>query len=207
MEGPRPARTAPCNPAVNPQRSESIICASCHAPHGSLGEWQASDWARKGYECQTCHMPLVDAPAVTGGPPVRRRSHRMRSQRDPDVLRGAVSLETRLLRDGQLEVLAANVGAAHNVPGEISNREMFLLTRVTNREGLLVAEHRESFKTPDRKQRASIPSTQLRPGETRRFAYALGAPHGKVEVFLGYKLLLFVPDDRSILVWEKSLEF
>ena len=207
VEGPRPARAAPCNPALNPQFSDSSICASCHAPHGSLDEWKESAWAHKGYTCQACHMPLVDAPAVTGGPPVRRRSHRMRSQRDPEVLQSAVTLSASIVREGVVEVQVANTGAGHSVPGEISNRELFLLTRVLAGDGSAAAEHRESFKAPDRKLRASIPSTQLRAGETRRFEYALGLPHGKVEVLLGYKLLLFVPDDRSTLVWERHLEF
>lgn len=207
VEGPRPSGTAACNPVYNPRFTESVICASCHAAHGSIEEWRGSEWARKGYSCQACHMPLVDAPVVTGGLPRRRRSHRMRTQRDLEHLRSAVTLEARWLDDGRLEVSLANTGAGHNVPGEISNREMFLLTVIEDADGEKVAEHRESFKTVKRTQRSSLPSTQLRPGEKRVFVYARAAPRGKAVVSVGYKYLEFIPDDRSVLVEEKVLEF
>jgi len=207
VEGPRGGTRGACNPTYNESFAESIICSSCHAAHGSYAEWQGSDWARKGYTCQACHMPLVDAPVVTGGPVLRRRSHRMRTQRDPEVLRAAVTVDASIVDGRKVEIRVANVGAAHNVPGEISNRELFLAAVVRDRDGRVVREHRESFKTPRRTQRASIPSTQLRPGETRTITYDLEPEHGKVEIFLGYKLLLYVPDDRSILVEEKNLDF
>jgi len=205
-EGPLASRPASCKPTHNAIFVDSVICSSCHAPHGSYGEWKESAWARKGYSCQACHMKLVDAPTVTGEPPRRRRSHRMRSQRDPAMLREALQCDIRVA-DGKLDVALTNSGAAHNVPGEISNREVFLSVKIFDGDGNRVAAHRESFKTVKREQRASVPSTQFRPGETRRYRYDLVAAHGTVKVLVGYKLFLFTPDTWALPVWEKQLDF
>lgn len=204
VEGPRPASDAACAPRFNPLFSKSEICASCHAPHGTLDEWRETHWAQQGDQCQECHMPWVDAPSVTGGPPRRRRSHAMRSQRDPEMLREAVRMEVSLSQQ-VLQVELENHGAAHNVPGEIFNREMFLMTVWRDAEGEEVGRHRESFKTVRREQRATNVSTQLRPGEVRSFEYP--APFGAVraQVRLGYKYLLYLPDSTAVSVWEKEV--
>jgi hypothetical protein len=207
VEGPVPSSRAACNPRRNPVFDGSTVCAPCHAPHGSFDEWRTSAWAMKGYGCPTCHMPIVDSPAVTGGPARRRRSHRMRSQRDPQMLREALTLELTLLGGGRVEVSVTNSGAGHNVPGEIFNREVFLSTVVLDGKGEPLARHRESFRTVRRESRASLPSTQLRPAERRAFTYDLGTGHGTITASLGYKLLSFIPDDRAIPILEKELEF
>lgn len=206
VEGPLPAADAACNPRHNSLFNESVICSSCHAPHGSMEEWRNSEWARKGYTCQACHMPLVNAPVVSGGTPQRRRSHRMVSQRDSGVLAGALELEVRLF-SGQVEIGLTNTGAGHNVPGEIFNRELFLKTEIFDTAGALTAKHRASFKTVRREQRASIPSTQLRPGERRSLFYDLETAHGKIRILVGYKLLLYVPDQDAMRVHEREMEF
>jgi RNase P subunit RPR2 len=207
VEGPRPSAEAACNPRFNPEFSESLICSSCHAPHSSLEEWTASAWAKKGTTCQACHMPLVDAPAVSGGPIVRRRSHRMLSQRDPAFLARAVELEARVVDGARLEVAVTNSGAGHSVPGEIFNREVFLETQVLDREGKVMKLHRESFKTVQREQRASVPSTQLQAGERRSFAYELGPGRGRARVRLGYKLFVYLPDAQAQTVAEREVGF
>ncbi|MBN1419952.1 MAG: hypothetical protein JXP34_14320 [Planctomycetes bacterium] len=206
VEGPLRAGEAPCRPAANPVFHESAICKPCHAPHGSYGEWRASEFAAKGIPCQGCHMPIVDAPVVTDGEPVRRRSHRMRSQRDPEFLGRAVAADARLLPSGELLVEITNAGAGHNVPGEISNRELFLRATILDAKGEIVREHRESFAPVPRAQRATEPSTQLRPGQTAAFRYDAGGGADRVRVSLRYKLLRFIPDERAIVIWEKELD-
>ena len=93
------------------------------------------------------------------------------------------------------------------MPGEIFNRELFLKTEIYDREGELRSERRESFKTVRREQRASIPSTQLEPGERRSFIYELGREHGKIKVRVGYKLLLYFPDQQALPVHEREIDF
>jgi RNase P subunit RPR2 len=207
VEGPRASGDAPCNPRYNPLFSESVICSSCHAPHGTIDEWEESEWSKKGYTCQGCHMPLIDAPVVTGGPVRRRRSHRMLSQRDPKFLSSAVQMKVSVEGGSKVRVSVANTGVGHNLPGEIFNREIFLETIVFDQGGVEKGRHRESFKTVRREQRATETSTQLRSGETRVFEYELSVGSGTVRVRLGYKEFLYQPDDSARSIHEKTLSF
>lgn len=204
VEGPLPSADAACNPRRNAVFSDSSICNSCHAPHGSYDEWKASEWGRKGVTCQGCHMPEVERPSATGGAPRRVRSHRMRTQRDPTMLQESITLET--VRDGgQLVVSLTNGGTGHNVPGEIYNRQMVVLTTFLDRDGAELESHREILKTVKREQRASETSTQLRPGEKRTWRYdpAPGAVRATVRV--GYKFLFLLPDSTGITVHEAEV--
>ncbi|MHC4812945.1 MAG: cytochrome c3 family protein [Planctomycetota bacterium] len=206
VEGPRPTAEAACNPVQNKAFTESRICHSCHAPHGTFAEMQDTRFAKEGYTCQRCHMPFVERASFTGGPVRKVRSHRMRTQRDAGVLQEAVTLAVNVA-DGKVRVSLTNVGAAHNVPGEIFNREMFVTTTVLDAKGEEVARHRESIKTVRREQRATIKSTQIKPGETRVYRYDLAVDHGKVRVWVGYKLLFMVPDNTAMTVWEREVGF
>lgn len=206
VEGPLPGRAAACDPRENAVFTTPSVCAPCHAQHGSLDEWQASEWSRKGFTCQACHMPLVERASASGGPPRSVRSHRMRSQRDPSLLREAVALEARL-DERRIAVSLANVGAGHNVPGEIFNRELVLATRVLDPAGGELAAWRESLKTVKREQRSSEPSTQLRSGETRAWSYSLPAGHGTVEVRVLYKSFYLMPDAAAQEVHARTLQF
>ena len=163
-------------------------------------------FAREGYTCQRCHMPFVERASVTGGPVRKVRSHRMRTQRDAGVLQEAVTLAVNVA-DGKVRVSLTNVGAAHNVPGEIFNREMFVTTTVVDAKGEEASRHRESIKTVRREQRATIKSTQIKPGETRVYRYDLAVDHGKVRVRVGYKLLFMAPDNVAMTVWEREVGF
>lgn len=205
VEGPLATSEAPCNPVHNPAFTTSNICNSCHAPHGSYDEWKDSEWARKGFTCQACHMPLVERPSATGGPVRKVRSHRMRTQRDPSMLKESVTLEARI--EGRRVIVSlANTGTGHNVPGEINNREMFVITAVTDAAGEQVASHRESLRTITRQKRSSEQSTQLKPGEKRTWTYDLPEGKGRVKVQVNYAFLYLFPA-MAELVHEQTLDY
>lgn len=205
VEGPLAGAEAPCNPVHNPAFATSNICNSCHAPHGSFDEWKASEWAKKGFTCQGCHMPLVERPSATGGPVRKVRSHRMRTQRDPSMLKEAVTLEAKI-EGRKIVVSLANTGTGHNVPGEIFNRAMTVVTTVADAAGEEVASHRESLKTVKREQRSSEHSTQLKPGEKRTWTYDLPEGNGKVKVEVRYLFLYLLPI-MSERVHEQTLDY
>lgn len=204
VEGPD-GGTGACAPRANPAFRASEVCAPCHAAHGTLDEWRASTFAAAGMTCQTCHMPEVTRPDGSGGTPRRARSHRMRSQADPTMLQEALRLEAEV-RGRTLIVRLANVGAAHAVPGEIFNREVFLAARALDRDGTELAHFRESMKAVRREQRASEPSTQLAAGEERRFEYELPAGAAAAELRVGYKRFYLVPDEEAVTVHARRLE-
>ncbi|MHC4605511.1 MAG: NapC/NirT family cytochrome c [Planctomycetota bacterium] len=194
VEGPLPTAEAACNPVENPVFSQTEICVACHAAHGTYDEWKGTKWAKDGVTCQDCHMPLVERPASTGGPVRKVHSHKMRSQRDITMIQEALELDVKIV-EGKVVVSLTNSGTAHNCPGEIYNRDLVLKTVVFDEEENQVNSYRESHKTVRREQRGSIPSTQLKPNETRTYTYELGAEHGKVWAVVIYKFLFMWGDE------------
>lgn len=202
VNGPLPSAEAPCNPTFDARFKTSDTCIPCHAPHGTFDEWRASAWKHK--TCQDCHMPEVERPIVTGGPPRKGRSHKFLSARQPDFLQNSVKTDAGF-EGGKLVVRITNHNVGHNFPGEISNREVVLHTQFLNDVGLAVASYRESMQAPPRPQRIDKPTTQIRPGETRVYAYALPAEMwAKVKIKLEYKFLSFW--HSGVPVWEGILE-
>ncbi|MBI4243525.1 MAG: hypothetical protein HY606_05500 [Planctomycetes bacterium] len=209
VHGPLPSSEADCNPRFNKVFKDSSYCNPCHAFHGTYNEWKTTKWAEQGVTCQQCHMPEVDRPSSTGGKMRKARSHKMLGPRSLELLQSAVSFECNVINK-EIVISLSNTGAAHNVPGEISNRELFLMVTVTDKEGKELAKYRESFKAPPRQQRSTEQSTQLKPGETRKFTYKLGEGSGKAAVKLGYRLNVFnffVTDESARALYEKVIEF
>lgn len=204
VHGPLATTEAACNPTFNRIFTDNKICAPCHAPHGTMDEWKNSEWGRKGVTCQACHMPEVERESSDGGPVRKVRTHRMLSQRNPEFLQKAVSV-TAKIEQGQAVISIHNDNTGHNFPGEINNREVFLLTRMLDREGKELSKKRESMKTPARPQRGTDPSTQIKPGEIRVYRYDFPEGATKAEILLAYKLLFFQPDYNSSKVWSGEL--
>ena len=94
----------------------SDFCLPCHQlmPRDAVAgkplldtyvEWLEGPYARRGIECQHCHMP--------------NREHTWLGVHDPDTFRQAIRLDARAhRRGGAVTVLAelANVGAGHDLP-------------------------------------------------------------------------------------------
>lgn len=209
VEGPLPTTEAACNPVQNPAFRTNAVCFPCHAAHGSMDELAASEWGRRGTTCQECHMPIVLRPSANGGPVRQVRSHRMLSQRDPEFLQKAVTT-TAAVEGRKVVVTIHNDNTGHNFPGEIFNREVFLKVilldargkevPVMNRQGQEALYYRESIKTVNRQQRTTEPSTQIRPGEKRRYEFEIppSVNEGRAMVVLGYKyMFLGTPDSAN----------
>jgi len=103
---------------AEPAFSDSRFCRGCHqfgpdgyALNGKLlentyNEWLSSEYARRGVQCQDCHMP--------------GRRHLWRGVHDPDMMRQAVSVDvsTPELADDALtaRITITNTGAGHYFP-------------------------------------------------------------------------------------------
>lgn len=197
---------AECEPIFDSRLKSAELCSPCHALHGSYTEWRATEFAAKGITCQDCHMPPVKRPAP-GGQTTGGYSHKFRDGNDLDFLREAVSLIAAPEGD-KIVVKITNKGAGHNIPAEISNRELFCLTTVYDRDGVEKGRFRESFKAPDRLKRATIKSSQIPYGATASFAYNPGCEHGKAVVELRYKRQsIFPADSLSVLIYELTVDF
>src|SRR6185295_4677788 len=105
--------------AYNPVIHASRLCASCHEDNAdprdtnddfretydgppsqtTYSEWAASDYARRGVECQDCHMPSTGADQFCERTSNKRDPSQVRSHvfdgTSPEFLRRAVTLHTR----------------------------------------------------------------------------------------------------------------
>lgn len=123
--------SAPHGVRAEPRFSMSAYCAGCHqfnfpaetsaggplfdtdAPmQDTFNEWQRSEHALRGTQCQDCHMPWR-----TARDGARYRSHRFEGSRDPALLARAARVEATASREGaslvaHLRVLPADVGHA-----------------------------------------------------------------------------------------------
>lgn len=198
---------APCNPSFDARLATPEQCAPCHALHGTIDGWKASSFAAKGTTCQVCHMPVVER-KLAGDIVKKGRSHKFRDGNDLKLLQEAVTLSATVAGDA-LAVTVANTGAAHNIPAEISNREIVCLTVIRDPQGKEVKRYRESFKATDRLKRASEKGTQIPAGESRSFSYATTVDHGTATVQLRYKRqwLIQFDDESAALIAEKTVSF
>lgn len=205
VHGPLPTAEAACNPVQNKIFTDPMVCAPCHAPHGTIDEWKASEWPKKGFTCQTCHMPEVERVSAKGGTVRKVRSHKMLTQRDPEFLKKAVSVKTKIEGD-TLSITITNDNTGHNFPGEIFNREAFLKTEIFNEAGERIADYRESMKTPPRPQRGTEHTSQIKAGESKTHTYTLPAGKITIVMMLGYKLFIFNPDMSATEMWKETIE-
>jgi hypothetical protein len=151
----------------------SIACASCHQFDLADGtnlentfiEWEATNLAGMGFQCQSCHMPLYDGRAAEGGP-WREGLHRHRmvgvdyayeefrginlEQQKEDVrqlLENSVSVTTSVptsVTAGStltFDITVLNDKTGHSIPSGVSfAREMWISVRVTDGGDAVVYE-------------------------------------------------------------------
>jgi hypothetical protein len=65
------------------------LCGTCHG--STVEAWKRTSFRSAGITCLDCHMPGLEAPAVAGGPPRQRRSHRFAADKDATMLARAVN--------------------------------------------------------------------------------------------------------------------
>lgn len=201
--------SAPHEVIVDPRFGDAsltsvAICAHCHAEAQAnvVAEWQQTDFARNGITCLDCHMPMLEAPSVAGGPDRLRRSHRFAADKDPDMLRRA--LNTYIDIDGERRAIVriTNSGAGHSVPAAGTNW-LFVDVTVKNDAGKILREQERRFGT-----REWVPGyldfwpflkvTRIPHGESRTIEIDLPTDHGSISVELRYRDW-FMLNDRDIV--------
>jgi nitrate/TMAO reductase-like tetraheme cytochrome c subunit len=63
---------APCAPQASPELVAMDLCGSCHNQHQTTDQWRASDFAKRGQDCNSCHMPQVERKLADGSSTVAR---------------------------------------------------------------------------------------------------------------------------------------
>jgi len=140
------------------------LCAPCHEYVSEDGvsvlttfsEYQASNAAKEGKTCQTCHMAVTAAQVVD--PKVVRESsatvnlHEMPGGHSVQQLLKALDIKVKPVRSAEaidVEVAVANTGAGHAVPTGMPGRRILLVVQINAGAGGTFEDSRvygKSFK-------------------------------------------------------------
>jgi hypothetical protein len=133
--GPFDDAKAPHPTAYDPTYRTTQLCYRCHqvpsgpfqfyngGPCATFFEFEDGPYAKKGYICQTCHMPAVHRPIAEGGPARDGRSHMWHGGHSPEMLHKALEVTLTGPKGGwkagnpvAFTVHLNNAGAGHKVP-------------------------------------------------------------------------------------------
>lgn len=181
----------------SPLHTRSEFCAACHEyrnPNGVLvlgtySEWKAGPYAKRGVQCQDCHMPLVPGRVVAANVKDKTNGmvnlHDVSGSHDLEQVRKAVTLKlinTDWMGDlvwVNLEV--ANVGSGHCFPTglpmhksvleitlrdggrEIARREIPFSVTLVDKNGRQITREHEAFMSAVRVRL----DTRIKPEEVR----------------------------------------
>ncbi len=147
--GPLHHAQSPAHETINSQlHTRSEFCATCHEYQnangvtifGTYSEWKQSSYAKKGKQCQDCHMPLVPGRVVALN--VKRKTnssvnlHDISGSHDIDRVRKAVTLDLVgyewLSEQAWVYVKVANVGSGHCFPTGLPKHKAVLEVTIHN---------------------------------------------------------------------------
>ncbi len=156
--GPLRHAQSPAHKTVDTKlHTRSELCATCHEYQnangvtvlGTYSEWKQSSYAKKGKQCQDCHMPLVPGRVVALN--VKKETnksvnlHDISGSHDMDRVRKAVTLELVgyewLGNRAWVYVKVANEGSGHCFPTGLPNHRAVL--EVTIHDGPNLVGRRE----------------------------------------------------------------
>jgi len=203
----RPGVKAPCRPEHEPRVASPDACGICHNQHNTTDQWRASEFAKRGMDCNGCHMPEVTRKNGRKG-----RSHFMWGGHDLETLKKAARLDAQVVTEAGkkgVRIVIENVGAGHNFPADARHRAVDLKTVFRDGSGKELVRHdatpghlaacpicREQsprFRNPYRDE-LGMTNTQIPAGESRTFVYPFPEGAAEVLVDLYYKLTPFTED-------------
>lgn len=137
------------------------LCSGCHeleAPNGTkiigtYSEWQESSYAKRGIQCQNCHMPeLFDVPVVD--PSVKKTSnmahaHEFLGGHSQIRLEKAATMSVLTKRDKgvlHVDVFVTNAEAGHYLPTGLPTRKIVLVVALKNEEGKIVSSQERAYE-------------------------------------------------------------
>ena len=221
--GPLRHAQSPAHNIVNSTlHTQSEFCAACHEYRnrhgvtilGTYSEWKASPYAKRGKQCQDCHMPLVTgrvvALSVKEDSPKSVNLHDISGSHDLDRVRKAVSIsleETEWFGNRVwVHLKASNHGSGHCFPTglpmhravlevvlhegsrEVDRREIPFEMLTSDAKGRVLRREHEVFLDAVRVRS----DTRLRPAEVRDIEVAFRDVsalklHVKASLFYEYK--------------------
>ena len=155
--GPHDDAVAPHPTRYDPRFRSTSICYTCHqvesgplqfydgGPCATFFEFEDGPYAKRGYICQTCHMPEVERQMAVGGPVRKGRRHLWRGGHDPEMIKRALQSElippAQAARAGEkvtFQLRLTNGGAGHAIPTGDPDRYFSVELELRDRAGRVV---------------------------------------------------------------------
>jgi hypothetical protein len=156
--GPYDDAVAPHPTRYDPRFRSTEICYTCHqvksgplqfyngGPCATFFEFEGGPYAKRGYICQTCHMPEIERPIATGGPIRKGRQHLWHGGHSPEMIQRALQAElippASPVGSGDEARFILNVtngGAGHSIPTGDPDRYFQVELEVKDANGAIVS--------------------------------------------------------------------
>ena len=148
LYGPYPADqlNAPHPVAFDERFLSESLCLDCHEVPakpfsflqsgvcGTGEEWVNGPYIKKGYKCQTCHMPEITRPLTVGQKNRKNGQHLWRGGHSPEQVAKALTISAKR-QDKTIQIDITNSGAGHNFPTGDPDREVFITAKLINKDG------------------------------------------------------------------------
>ena len=157
--GPYKDSKAPHPTKYDPRFRTTEICYTCHqvpggpfqfyngGPCATYFEFEDNPYAKKGYTCQTCHMPKTIRPDAAGVPAREVGRHLWMGGHFPEMVKKAVEVTIDQDREkygpgdtARFTLTFTNKGAGHKIPTGDPDRFFTVRFSVTDGKGGIVKE-------------------------------------------------------------------
>ena len=169
----------------DPVLASDALCGTCH--RSAVEAWKSTKFAREGVTCLDCHMPMVDAPSVTGGPERRRRSHRFLADKDEGMLRNAMNATLEITGKGKAVFRMTNDRVGHHLPSGANSLVVHL--KALDASGQVLREHEETLAREEPLLLDFWPfnvDKRIPFGKQREIPFSLPEGHGRLEATVRY---------------------
>jgi hypothetical protein len=165
--------------------TSETVCRTCHRT--TVEVWERTELARRGTTCLDCHMPIVKAASVSGGPVRARRSHRFLGDKDQGMLGGAINASLEITDERAARFRITNDRVGHHLPSGAN----FLVVELTARDasGMVVAETKRAFGRDEPLLLDFWPfnaDRRIEPGGHEELSLSLPDGNGRVEALVRY---------------------
>lgn len=167
-----------------PATAESL-CRTCH--RATVEAWKKTSLAAGGVTCLECHMPMVTAPSVLGGPPRVRRSHRFMADKDRAMLIASVNASLEIAPDRQARLRITNDRVGHHLPS--GGNWLSVHFKAYDALGRMLTEQKDAIGRDETLILDFWPfnkDNRIAHGERREIRFPLPDGHGSVEAVIRY---------------------
>lgn len=187
-------RQSPDHEVVKDEKMGTVeMCGSCHAKHGTVAEFQASEFGKDPKACVTCHMPTVERPIAKDGKPGTAHVHSFKGTDNKELVQQGLELKAEAAGD-ELVVTLTSKRVGHKVPTGEQSKEVVLEVKLGDLTKTAVLSA------------AGDKDNRLAPGATFTFEVPTEGNKGKATVRVLHKSAHEQPEGEATVMLTAEVE-